>query len=330
MDPVQLAGTTVARASLHNADMLRDKDVRLLDTVLLHKAGDIIPEISQVVLAKRPSDSQAYGIPTTCPSCGHDLVHLDEEVALRCINPMCPAQMKEQLTHFASRNAMNIDGLGPRIITQLLEKELIHDVADLYRLTADDLAQLDKFKEKSINNLLNAIDASRQNSLERLLFGLGIRHVGAKAARLLAEHFQNLAALMASDQETIITVDTIGTIIADSLVTYFADSQVQTLMAELEAVGVNLTYTGVTKAQAATSDSYFNGKTVVLTGKLEQYTRGELKQLLEDNGAKVTGSVSKKTDALIAGQDAGSKLEKAQSLAIPIINEADLDNYLAQ
>ncbi|ASN13163.1 NAD-dependent DNA ligase LigA [Latilactobacillus sakei] len=330
MDPVQLAGTTVSRASLHNADMLRDKDVRLLDTVLLHKAGDIIPEISQVVLDKRPSDSQVYAVPTTCPSCGHDLVHLDEEVALRCINPMCPAQMKEQLTHFASRNAMNIDGLGPRIITQLLAKELIHDVADLYRLTADDLAQLDKFKEKSINNLLNAIDASRQNSLERLLFGLGIRHVGTKAARLLAEHFQTLAALMASDQETIITVDTIGTIIADSLVTYFADSQVQTLMAELEAVGVNLTYTGVTKAQAATSDSYFNGKTVVLTGKLEQYTRGELKQLLEDNGAKVTGSVSKKTDALIAGQDAGSKLEKAQSLAIPVINEADLDNYLAQ
>ncbi|MGV3338117.1 NAD-dependent DNA ligase LigA [Latilactobacillus curvatus] len=330
MDPVQLAGTTVARASLHNADMLRDKDVRLLDTVLLHKAGDIIPEISQVVLAKRPADSQPYVIPTECPSCGHELVHLDEEVALRCINPMCPAQVKEQLTHFASRNAMNIDGLGPRIIAQLLDQGLVHDVADLYRLTADQLAQLDKFKEKSINNLLNAIEASRQNSLERLLFGLGIRHVGAKAARLLAEHFLTMEALMASDQEEIMSVDTIGETIADSLVTYFADDQVQTLIRELAEVQVNLTYTGVTKAQAENSDSYFNGKTVVLTGKLSQYTRGELKQQLEDNGAKVTGSVSKKTDILIAGEDAGSKLTKAQVLEIPIINEADLDSYLAQ
>ncbi|AZP96929.1 NAD-dependent DNA ligase LigA [Latilactobacillus curvatus] len=330
MDPVQLAGTTVARASLHNADMLRDKDVRLLDTVLLHKAGDIIPEISQVVLAKRPADSQPYVIPTECPSCGHELVHLDEEVALRCINPMCPAQVKEQLTHFASRNAMNIDGLGPRIIAQLLDQGLVHDVADLYRLTADQLAQLDKFKEKSINNLLNAIEASRQNSLERLLFGLGIRHVGAKAARLLAEHFLTMEALMASDQEEIMSVDTIGETIADSLATYFADDQVQTLIRELAEVQVNLTYTGVTKAQAENSDSYFNGKTVVLTGKLSQYTRGELKQQLEDNGAKVTGSVSKKTDILIAGEDAGSKLTKAQALEIPIINEADLDSYLAQ
>lgn len=330
MDPVQLAGTTVARASLHNADMLRDKDVRLLDTVLLHKAGDIIPEISQVVLAKRPADSQPYVIPTECPSCGHELVHLDEEVALRCINPMCPAQVKEQLTHFASRNAMNIDGLGPRIITQLLDQGLVHDVADLYRLTADQLAQLDKFKEKSINNLLNAIEASRQNSLERLLFGLGIRHVGAKAARLLAEHFLTMEALMASDQEEIMSVDTIGETIADSLATYFADDQVQTLIRELAEVQVNLTYTGVTKAQVENSDSYFNGKTVVLTGKLSQYTRGELKQQLEDNGAKVTGSVSKKTDILIAGEDAGSKLTKAQALEIPIINEADLDSYLAQ
>ncbi|QFP79127.1 NAD-dependent DNA ligase LigA [Latilactobacillus graminis] len=327
MDPVQLAGTTVARASLHNADMLQDKDVRLLDTVLLHKAGDIIPEISQVVLAKRPNDSQPAIIPTVCPSCGHELVHLDEEVALRCINPMCPAQIKEQLTHFASRNAMNIDGLGPRIIGQLLDQGLVHDVADLYRLTATQLAQLDKFKEKSINNLLNAIETSRQNSLERLLFGLGVRHVGAKAARLLAAHFETMAALMASDQEAIMAVDTIGATIADSLVTYFADAQVQTLIHELAEVQVNLTYTGVTQAQAQNSDSYFNGKTVVLTGKLTQYTRSELKQRLEDNGAKVTGSVSKKTDILIAGEDAGSKLVKAQALAIPIINEAALESY---
>lgn len=330
MDPVQLAGTTVARASLHNEDLIREKDVRLLDTVLLHKAGDIIPEISQVVLAKRSADSQPYAGPTHCPSCGHELVHLDEEVALRCINPMCPAQVKEQLTHFASRNAMNIDGLGPRIIEQLLQHDLVKDVADLYHLTATDLAQLDKFKEKSINNLLKAIDASRQNSLERLLFGLGVRHVGAKAARLLAEHFKTMTALMQATPEDMVEVETIGTIIADSLATYLADSQVQTLVQELQAAEVNLTYTGVSQAEATNSDSFFNGKTVVLTGKLTTYTRSALKQQLEDNGAKVTGSVSKKTDVLIAGADAGSKLAKAEALAIPIINEAELASYLTQ
>lgn len=329
MDPVQLAGTTVARASLHNADLIAAKDVRLFDTVLLHKAGDIIPEISQVVLAKRPANSEPYQAPTHCPSCQHELVHLDEEVALRCINPMCPAQVQEQLTHFASRNAMNIDGLGPRIIEQLWEQQLVKDVADLYRLTATDLAQLDNFKEKSINNLLKAIDASRQNSLERLLFGLGVRHVGAKAARLLAEHFKTMDALMTATADEMIEVDTIGLIIADSLVTYLADSQVQTLMQELVAVGVNLTYTGVTQEQASDSDSFFNGRTVVLTGKLTQYTRDDLKQQLEANGAKVTGSVSKKTDFLIVGADAGSKLAKAEALSIPIITEAELAGYLA-
>lgn len=242
---------------------------------------------------------------------------------------MCPAQVQEQLTHFASRNAMNIDGLGPRIIEQLWEQQLVKDVADLYRLTATDLAQLDNFKEKSINNLLKAIDASRQNSLERLLFGLGVRHVGAKAARLLAEHFKTMDALMTATADEMIEVDTIGLIIADSLVTYLADSQVQTLMQELVAVGVNLTYTGVTQEQASDSDSFFNGRTVVLTGKLTQYTRDDLKQQLEANGAKVTGSVSKKTDFLIVGADAGSKLAKAEALSIPVITEAELAGYLA-
>ncbi|GAF41313.1 DNA ligase [Agrilactobacillus composti DSM 18527 = JCM 14202] len=270
MDPVQLAGTTVARATLHNVDMLQDKDIRIGDTVALYKAGDIIPEVSTVILAKRPKDSQKYVIPTKCPSCGSELVHLEDEVALRCINPMCPAQVKEGLTHFASRNAMNIDGLGPRVIAQLYDKKLIHDAADLYRLTAADLAQLDKFKEKSINNLLGALDRSRQNSLERLLFGLGIRHVGAKAAHILAQHYGDIWHLAKADAEDMTTIDNVGQIMADSVVTYFDNDGVQALIQEFADVGVNLSF--IDTSVAATTNSYFNGKTVVLTGKLQDYT----------------------------------------------------------
>ncbi|KRM36139.1 ligA protein [Agrilactobacillus composti DSM 18527 = JCM 14202] len=327
MDPVQLAGTTVARATLHNVDMLQDKDIRIGDTVALYKAGDIIPEVSTVILAKRPKDSQKYVIPTKCPSCGSELVHLEDEVALRCINPMCPAQVKEGLTHFASRNAMNIDGLGPRVIAQLYDKKLIHDAADLYRLTAADLAQLDKFKEKSINNLLGALDRSRQNSLERLLFGLGIRHVGAKAAHILAQHYGDIWHLAKADAEDMTTIDNVGQIMADSVVTYFDNDGVQALIQEFADVGVNLSF--IDTSVAATTNSYFNGKTVVLTGKLQDYTRPALTQQLTDLGAHVTSSVSKKTDVLIAGEAAGSKLTKAQNLGITIINEQALDQYLA-
>ncbi len=327
MDPVQLAGTTVARATLHNVDMLQDKDIRIGDTVALYKAGDIIPEVSTVILAKRPKDSQKYVIPTKCPSCGSELVHLEDEVALRCINPMCPAQVKEGLTHFASRNAMNIDGLGPRVIAQLYDKKLIHDAADLYRLTAADLAQLDKFKEKSINNLLGALDRSRQNSLERLLFGLGIRHVGAKAAHILAQHYGDIWQLAKADAEDMTTIDNVGQIMADSVVTYFDNDGVQALIQEFADVGVNLSF--IDTSVAATTDSYFNGKTVVITGKLQDYTRPALTQQLTDLGAHVTSSVSKKTDVLIAGEAAGSKLTKAQNLGITIINEQALDQYLA-
>ncbi|MCH4171701.1 MAG: NAD-dependent DNA ligase LigA [Lactobacillus sp.] len=327
MDPVQLAGTTVARATLHNVDMLQDKDIRIGDTVALYKAGDIIPEVSTVILAKRPKDSQKYVIPTKCPSCGSELVHLEDEVALRCINPMCPAQVKEGLTHFASRNAMNIDGLGPRVIAQLYDKKLIHDAADLYRLTAADLAQLDKFKEKSINNLLGALDRSRQNSLERLLFGLGIRHVGAKAAHILAQHYGDIWQLAKADAADMTTIDNVGQIMADSVVTYFDNDGVQALIKEFADVGVNLSF--IDTSVAATTDSYFNGKTVVITGKLQDYTRPALTQQLTDLGAHVTSSVSKKTDVLIAGEAAGSKLTKAQNLGITIINEQALDQYLA-
>lgn len=327
MDPVQLAGTTVARATLHNPDFLLAKDVRLNDTVKIHKAGDIIPEVSEVILTKRPHDSQPYEIPTTCPSCGAKLVHLEDEVALRCVNPMCPAQVKEGLTHFASRNAMDIDGLGPKIVAQLYDRHLVKDVADIYKLTATDLAGLDKFKEKSINNLLTAIKRSKDNSAERLLFGLGIRNVGAKAARLLLEHFGSIPALMGADADEIGAIKTIGPTIVDSLLTYFANEQVQLLMQELQSVGVNFDYLGP-KTTASIQPNYFQDKTIVITGKLTNFTRDELTQRLLTLGAKVTGSVSKKTDLLIAGEDAGSKLTKAQNLDVTIINETQALQYL--
>ncbi|KJW11662.1 NAD-dependent DNA ligase LigA [Levilactobacillus spicheri] len=328
MDPVPLAGSTVARASLHNPDYLEAKDIRIGDTVLLHKAGDIIPEISQFVADKRPADATAYPIPTHCPSCGAELVHLDEEVALRCINPSCPAQLAEGMNHFASRNAMNIDGLGPKIVAQLFDRQLVSDVASLYELTLDQLLTLDKFGEKSAQNLLTAIDNSRNNSLERLLFGLGIRHVGAKAARSIAEHFGDLDHLMAADADEIVAIDTIGQIIADSVVTYFSTDEVQHLIARLETVGVNLTYTS--GAVVTAPDSEFAGQRIVLTGKLTELSRPEATAWLEQHGAKVTGSVSKKTDLVIAGEAAGSKLTKAQDLGITVWNEAQLQAAMTE
>lgn len=323
MTPVRIAGSMVSRASLHNMDYIAMKDIRLHDQVILYKAGDIIPEISQVVLNQRPEDSQPYEAPTHCPECHSELVHLDEEVALRCINPKCPAQIKEGLAHFVSRNAMNIDGLGPRIINQMYSKHLVTDVADLYRLTEADLLTMDKVKEKSAQNLLRAIDASRNNSLERLLFGLGIRHVGAKAAKILAVHFETIERLMQATKEEITSLDTIGDTIADSLATYFANEEVHQLIDELRAAQVNLTYTGP-KLQEEEVDSPFSGKTVVLTGKLSHYTRNEAKELIENLGGSVTGSVSKKTDLVIAGVDAGSKRTKAEQLGIPIWDEEQL------
>lgn len=326
MDPVTLAGTTVARATLHNEDMIRQKDIRVGDTVLLHKAGDIIPEVSQVVLSKRPKDSVPAQIPTHCPYCNSELIHLEDEVALRCINPKCPAQVKEQLTHFASRNAMNIDGLGPKIIEQLYEKKLVQDVADIYKLTADDLATLDGFKEKSINNLLTAIDNSKSNSVERLIFGLGIRHVGAKAGRILAENFGSLDNLMQASTEEILAVNTMGEIIADSISTYFANDDVKKLINELKSVNINMNFIGSSNSNE--TNSHFTDKIIVITGTLQNYKRSQLAEKLEDLGAKVTGSVTKKTDILIAGEKAGSKLTKAQQLGTQIIDEATLSDYL--
>ena len=324
MDPVFLAGSTVQRASLHNVDLVREKDVRIGDTVVIHKAGDIIPEIQHVLIDRRDPDSEAYVIPETCPACASHLVHLEDEVALRCINPKCPAQIKEGLSHFVSRNAMNISGLGVRVVSQMFEKGLVKDVADLYKLTEEDLYQLDKIKEKSANNIVTAIDQSRGNSCERLLFGLGIRHVGAKAAASLAAEFETIDRLMQATKEEIMTVEGMGDIIADSVVAYFQLPEVKDLIEEFRANGVNLTYLGKKKAEVAAVDSVWNGKTVVLTGKLTHYNRIEATEMIEALGGKVTGSVSKKTDWIVAGEDAGSKLAKAESLGIPVWTEEDM------
>ncbi|GAA2868846.1 NAD-dependent DNA ligase LigA [Lactobacillus intestinalis] len=322
MDPVQLAGTTVSRAVLHNADLLKQKDVRIGDTVLLHKAGDIIPEISKVILSKRPKDSKPYEIPTLCPSCGQELVHLEGEVALRCINPSCPAQVEEGIIHFASRTAMDITGLGPKIVKQLIAKDLVHNVADLYHLTAEDLSQLDHFKEKSINNLLTAIENSKKNSVELLITGLGIDHVGAKAAKLIAQKFKNLSKIMTLGVQELAAIDTIGMTIAQSMTTYFAQDSAKELIEDLKNSGVNMQYLGEDEPEAV-PDNFFKEKTVVLTGKLAHFTRSEFTRQLQERGAKVTGSVSKKTDYVIYGEDAGSKYAKAEKLGIPLLTEEE-------
>ena len=329
MDPVQLAGTTVRRASLHNIDLMKERDIRLEDTVVIHKAGDIIPEVTRVILEKRPATSQPYEFPTTCPVCHEKLEHLEDEVAIRCLNPKCPAQLTEGMSHFVSRNAMNMSGIGPSIIKQLFEEGLVLDVADLYKLTLDQLLALDKIQQKSAENILEAIENSKANSLERLLTGLGIRHVGTKAAKELAQHFENMKALQEASIEQLLEIDCLGDIIAYSVKTYFEQPSVQELIQELQDRGVNMSYLGKTKADSEASGHILSGKTVVLTGTLEQLTRQDAKEKLESLGAKVTGSVSKKTDVVIAGHSAGSKLDKANSLGIEVWSEQQFLDSLA-
>ncbi|GEA90389.1 NAD-dependent DNA ligase LigA [Leuconostoc mesenteroides] len=318
MDPVLLAGTTVQRASLHNPDYLREKDIQIGDTVTLHKAGDIIPEIGQVILEKRPTDSETYQVPTICPACESNLVHIEGEVALRCINPFCSAQIQEGLTHFASRNAMNIDGMGPRVVGQLLKAGYIKDVASIYRITVEQLLTLDKFQEKSAVKLIDAINSSKENSLERLLFGLGIRMVGAKAARLIAEKFRTLSAVSEASVEDIANINGIGHTIAQSIVQYFSTPESKQLLVELASSGVNQSYLSDTVID---ENSFFYGKKVVLTGKLEQSSRPDATKWLQDHGANVAGSVSVKTDLVIAGEAAGSKLDKASQLGVTVWTE---------
>ena len=321
LTPVQLAGTTVSRATLHNVDYIAEKDIRKDDTVIVYKAGDIIPAVLRVVESKRVSEER-LDIPTNCPSCDSKLLHFEDEVALRCINPRCPAQIKEGLTHFASRDAMNISGLGPSIVEKLFAADLVKDVADIYRLTVEDLLLLDGIKEKSAQKLYQAIQASKENSAEKLLFGLGIRHVGSKASQLLLQNFHSIESLAQANPEEIASIESLGSVIAQSLQTYFATEGSEILLRELKESGVNLDY----KGQTVAANAALSGLTVVLTGKLERLNRSEAKNKLESLGAKVTGSVSKKTDLVVAGADAGSKLQKAQELGIEIRDEAWLES----
>ncbi|WP_309090146.1 NAD-dependent DNA ligase LigA [Domibacillus sp.] len=321
LQPVRVAGTTVSRASLHNEDLIREKDIRIGDMVVVKKAGDIIPEVVSALADRRTGEEKEFRMPEVCPDCGSELVRLEEEVALRCINPQCPAQIREGLTHFVSRNAMNIEGLGEKVIAQLYREELIKDVADLYTLQREDLLKLERMGEKSVDNLLSAIEASKNNSLERLLFGLGIRHVGAKAARILAMEFGTMDRLREVTEEELTAIHEIGGKMADAVVTYFQQPEVAELIEKLKAAGVNMSYEGPIRPVVAEGESPFAGKTVVLTGKLIQLTRNEAKERIEALGGNVTGSVSKKTDLVIAGEEAGSKLEKAEKLSIEVWDE---------
>ncbi|XQY92204.1 NAD-dependent DNA ligase LigA [Metabacillus sp. HB246100] len=324
LEPVRVAGTTVQRASLHNEDLIREKDIKIGDTVVVKKAGDIIPEVVNVLIEQRTGEEKTFTMPTHCPACESELVRIEGEVALRCIHPQCPAQITEGLIHFVSRNAMNIDGLGERVVIQLFQAGLIKDVADLYRLTRDQLLQLERMGEKSTDNLLKAIEQSKDNSLERLLFGLGIRHVGAKAAKTLAQNFETIEQLQEATVEQLIAINEIGDKMADAIHTYFQNPDVQHLIQELQSLGVNTSYKGPKLVKVEDSDSYLAGKTVVLTGKLEQMSRNEAKEGIEALGGKVTGSVSKSTDLVVAGEAAGSKLKKAEELKIEVWDEARL------
>ncbi|WP_317804763.1 NAD-dependent DNA ligase LigA [Streptococcus pneumoniae] len=321
LTPVQLAGTTVSRATLHNVDYIAEKDIRKDDTVIVYKAGDIIPAVLRVVESKRVSEEK-LDIPTNCPSCNSDLLHFEDEVALRCINPRCPAQIMEGLIHFASRDAMNITGLGPSIVEKLFAANLVKDVADIYRLQEEDFLLLEGVKEKSAAKLYQAIQASKENSAEKLLFGLGIRHVGSKASQLLLQYFHSIENLYQADSEEVASIESLGGVIAKSLQTYFATEGSEILLRELKETGVNLDY----KGQTVVADAALSGLTVVLTGKLERLKRSEAKSKLESLGAKVTGSVSKKTNLVVVGADAGSKLQKAQELGIQVRDETWLES----
>ena len=317
LKPVKVAGTTVARASLHNHELIEEKDIRINDKVVIRKAGDIIPEVVRPILEER-TDQEIYEAPTQCPGCGHATVKLEDEVAIRCINPGCPAQLVEGMIHFVSRSAMNIDGLGEKVVRQLFDAGLIKDVGDIYALTYDDLIPLERMGDKKIENLLSAIEASKENPLRKLLVGLGIRFLGTKASELIAREFGSMEAIMEQPKERFIEIPEIGEKIADSIVTYTAHPDFRELIDKLARYGVNMTE----EVQEASSGA-LEGMTFVLTGKLAELTRNEAKSMIEDAGGKVTGSVSSKTDVVVAGEDAGSKLEKAQSLGVTVWNEQE-------
>ena len=325
LTPVRLSGSTVSRATLHNEDFIKAKDIRIGDTVVINKAGEIIPEVLHVVLGKRPEDTKPYAMPQECPECGWAVERKDGEAALRCTNPHCPALGREGLIHFASKGAMDIEGCGPAVINQLLEAELIRDVSDLYLLTKEQLVVLDRMGEKSAENLVKAIAASKEQSFDRLLFGLGIRHVGAKVARLLAVHFGTVENLLAADAEQIAAIDDIGPKIAESVVTYLASPSNRDLLTRLKELGLNMEM----QVQAVSEEHPFYGKTMVFTGTMPTLGRAEAQTMAQDVGAKVSGSVSKKTDYVVAGAEAGSKLTKAEQLGVTVIDEAEFLRLLS-
>lgn len=328
LDPVLVAGSTVQRATLHNEDYIREKDIRIGDRVILRKAGDIIPEIVAPLVEERTGEEEIFYMPTHCPACEAELVKIEEEVALRCVNPSCSAQMREAIIHFASRHAMNIEGLGERVAAQLFDEGLVHHVADLYELTKEQLLTLERMGEKSATNLLEAIERSKSNSMEKLLFGLGIRFVGEKVATILSAHFRSMDALMKATEEELVTIDEIGEKVASSITLYFSKEEVVQLIEHLRTVGVQMTYDGPLIDE--TVETVFSGATVVLTGKLEQFTRKEAQQHIEHLGGKVTSSVSKNTTFVVAGEAAGSKRTRAEQLNVPIWSETDLIEALKE
>ena len=314
-DPVFLAGTTVGRATLHNEDFIRQLGLCIGDTIQVRKAGDIIPEV--IAVTAHAQDAQPYQMPAVCPSCGAPVVHLEDEAALRCVNPECPAQALRNIIHFASRDAMDIDGLGTAVATQLVSKGMVHSAADLYTLKLEQLLTLDKFKEKSATNLLQAIQHSKQNNLDKLLFGFGIRNIGDKAAALLAEHFSSMQAIREATAEQIGEIDGFGGVMAQSVLEFFAKEGTADLVHRLADCGVNMQWKGEPKGDKLA------GKTLVVTGTLETLSRSEAEALIVKNGGKASGSVSKKTSYVVAGAAAGSKLTKAQALGVPVLTEQE-------
>lgn len=319
LTPVKLSGSVISRATLHNEDFIRAKDIRIGDRVVINKAGEIIPEVLRVVVEKRTGDEKEVEIPSVCPECGWRVERQGEEAAIRCTNPHCPALGREGLIHFVSRDAMNIDGCGPSVINALLDAGLVRDAADLYSLRKDDLLKLERMGEKSADNLLAALDESKKNELDKLLFALGIRHVGAKVARILATEFGSMEKLQQAQPEELAQIRDIGDKIAESAVTWLNVPSNIDLVERLAAAGLTMTFT----PPASQEDNPFFGKTLVFTGTMPTLGRAEAKTMAQDVGAKVSGSVSKKTDYVIAGAEAGSKLEKAQQLGVTVIDEAE-------
>lgn len=319
LTPVKLSGSVISRATLHNEDFIRAKDIRIGDRVVINKAGEIIPEVLRVVVEKRTGDEKEVEIPSVCPECGWRVERKGEEAAIRCTNPHCPALGREGLIHFVSRDAMNIDGCGPSVINALLDAGLVRDAADLYSLRKDDLLKLERMGEKSADNLLAALAESKKNELDKLLFALGIRHVGAKVARILATEFGSMEKLQQAQPEELAQIRDIGDKIAESVVTWLNVPANIDLVERLAAAGLTMTFT----PPASQEDNPFFGKTLVFTGTMPTLGRAEAKTMAQDVGAKVSGSVSKKTDYVIAGAEAGSKLEKAQQLGVTVIDEAE-------